>query len=79
MRIMSYPSCTAKEYADSPKEKAYSHYDKVIEELMEQVRKNLRNSVAEIFDNHNNYGQTVTIQLQSSVKMTDLFHNIVSN
>lgn len=78
LTILSNPSCTS--VGENDKAKAYSNYDLLIKSIIEDAQKGLRQQLAEFFDESENYGKTLSIELQYNVSnlAADLSHSKVA-
>jgi hypothetical protein len=59
---MSEPSCLSTDIQS--KEKFFSHYDMVIEEMVKQLDKYLRDNLKDLISYDKNYGNTISINIQ---------------
>jgi hypothetical protein len=73
VKLLSSPSCLSIEH---DKERAHSHYNELIAELVQQFDAHLRDSLKEYILNDKNYGSEMTINIQcQTLLIPDLLSN----
>jgi hypothetical protein len=76
--LLSEPSCIS--VGADNKQKAFSNYSVVVDNLFQNVREELRKRFSDIFENENSYGKDVTIELHCILTdPADLSRNKISS